>query len=321
MADAATVVGDAARQHACYLWGLCYRMTGCAADADDLVQETYLRALERPPERLDVPLRPWLASVAVHLSVDHLRRRRRTPYRGFWLPSPIETGEEALPSAEPMLPDGSSAEGRYDLLESVSIAFLLALEALTPRQRAVLLLRDVFDYSARETAECLGISEDNVKTLLLRARRAMAAYDARRCRVTAETRGRAGEQLQAFLSRLTERDTAGLEALLAKDVRMLSDGGGQYHAANVPLLGPRRATTFLIRLLELRGPPDGAEVRELNGFPAIVAWYDEAPPKEAPRFTLSLRVGDDGRIEEVYSSLATRKLTALRFPAGPPAGG
>jgi RNA polymerase sigma factor (sigma-70 family) len=317
MAEAAVAVGDAARAHERYLWGLCYRMTGSAADADDLVQETYLRALERPP-RLDAPLRPWLASVAVHLSVDHLRRRRRTPYKGVWLPSPIETGEEPMPSAEPQLPDGSSAEGRYDLLESVSIAFLLALEALTPRQRAVLLLRDVFDYSAREAAECLSITEDNVKTLLLRARRAMATYNARRCRVTTEARGRAGERLEAFLGRLMERDAAGIEALLADDVRVLSDGGGQYHAANVPLLGPRRATTFLLRLLELRGPPDGAEVRQLNGFPALVAWYDKPSPQEAPRFTMSLRVGADGRITEVYSSLADRKLTALRFPAENP---
>jgi RNA polymerase sigma factor (sigma-70 family) len=316
MADAATAVGDAARQHARYLWGLCYRMTGSAADADDLVQETYVRALERPPASLDAPLRPWLASVAMHLSVDHFRRRRRTPYRGVWLPSPIETeNEEAMPSAEPRLPDGSSAEGRYDLLESVSMAFLLALEALTPRQRAVLLLRDVFDYSGREAADCLGLSEDNIKTLLLRARRAMAAYEGRRARVTAETRVRAREQLEAFMGRLVERDAAGLEALLAKDVRVLSDGGGEFHAANVPLIGPRRASTFLLRLLEIRGAPAGAEIRELNGFPALVAWYDEAPPHESPRLTLSLRVGDDGHIAEVYSSLATRKLTAVRFPA------
>jgi RNA polymerase sigma-70 factor (ECF subfamily) len=291
-------------------------MTGTAADADDLVQETYVRTLERPPARLDMPLRPWLASVAVHLSVDHLRRRKRTPYGGVWLPSPIETGEGAMPSAEPHLPDGSSAEGRYDLLESVSMAFLLALEALTPRQRAVLLLRDVFDYSGREAADCLGISEDNVKTLLVRARRAMAAYDARRCPVTAPARGRAREHLEAFVGRLMARDAAGLEALLAKDVRVLSDGGGEFHAANVPLHGPRRASTFLLRLLERRGPPEGAEVRELNGFPAIVAWYTKAPPKEALRFTLSIRTGAAGLIEEVYSSLATHKLSALRFPDG-----
>src|SRR5262249_59509545 len=117
-----------------FLWGLCYRMTGCAADADDLVQDTFVRVLARPP-RMDDPLRPWLVRVAMNLGRDLLRRRRRRPYVGPWLPSPIETGdEESPPSFEPTLEGGLTTEGRYDLLESVSFAFLVALEALTPQQ-------------------------------------------------------------------------------------------------------------------------------------------------------------------------------------------
>ena len=147
-----------------FLWGLCYRMTGNAADADDLVQETFVRALDRPPARIDEPWRPWLVRVAMNLARDVLRRRRRSPYRGNWLPSPVETSAEDVPPAYEV-PEGSGSptEGRYELLESVSFAFLLALEALTPSQRAVLLLRDVFDYAVRETADALGMSEANVK--------------------------------------------------------------------------------------------------------------------------------------------------------------
>src|SRR5438046_6362126 len=159
------------------LWGLCYRMTGNAADADDLVQETFVRAIEKPPRRTDEPLRPWLVRVALNLSRDLLRARRRREYVGPWLPSPIETSDEAPgrrslgeggpPSHEPPvggIDGGRTLEGRYDLLESVSFAFLLALERLTPIQRGVLLLMDVFDYSVKETAAALDRSEANVKT-------------------------------------------------------------------------------------------------------------------------------------------------------------
>ena len=166
-----------------FVWALCYRMTGSAADADDLVQETFLRAIERPPARTDKPWRPWLVRVAMNLARDVLRRRRRFAQRQPWLPSPIETGDESAPPAYELPPEsGSPTEGRYELLESVSFAFLLALEALTPGQRAVLLLRDVFDYCVRETADALGMNEPAVKTTHHRARRAMAALRPRALR-------------------------------------------------------------------------------------------------------------------------------------------
>lgn len=118
------------RSHERFLWALCYRMTGDAADADDLVQETFARVIERPPPEL-ADLRPWLVRVAVNLSRDLYRRRRRQGYIGPWVPSPLPE-ETALPGYEPV-----STEGRYELLESVSFAFLLALEALKPNERAV----------------------------------------------------------------------------------------------------------------------------------------------------------------------------------------
>ena len=108
--------------------GLCYRLSGSAADADDLVQATFVRALEHPPARTDEPWRPWLTRVAINLGRDLLRRRKRRRYVGPWLPSPIATGDDgALASYEPTLTSGVTTEGRYDMLESVSFAFRLAL--------------------------------------------------------------------------------------------------------------------------------------------------------------------------------------------------
>src|SRR5262249_35064046 len=167
-------------EHKRFLWGMCYRMTGSAADADDIVQDTFVKALERPPTDLEAPLRPWLAKVALNLSRDQLRKRRRREYFGPWLPSPVSTeGDTPLDLDQPIEPESSPA-AHYDLIESVTLAFLLALEALTPAQRAVLLLRDVFDHSTSETAQTLDLTKSNVKVILHRARQIMAAYDKHR---------------------------------------------------------------------------------------------------------------------------------------------
>jgi RNA polymerase sigma-70 factor (ECF subfamily) len=287
------------------IWGLCYRMTGNAADADDLVQETFKRALEKPP-RLEQPLKSWLTKVCLNLARDALRRRRRAPYDGPWLPTPIDTPEEAV-AVEPQ-----STEGRYDLLESVSFAFLLALEALTPKQRAVLLLRDVFDYSVRETAQALGVSGDDVKTSHLRARRAMAGYDGARSAPTAEAKAGTLQTLNGLLEALLSGDVAKVEALLSADVLHLSDGGGQYAAARVPLKGPSRVARFLLGVAKMRGAPSRAEIRWLNGFPALVAEYDgPLKPHHSPRVTMGLDVGADGKIRGVHTVLADAKLERL----------
>ncbi len=295
------------REHQGFLWALCYRMTGVAADADDLVQETFAKAVEAPP-RLDAPLKPWLTRVAMNLATDQLRRRRRSPYVGPWLPSPVLTGEqEAAAAVEPR-----STEGRYDLLESVCYAFLLALEELSPTQRAVLLLRDVFDYSVREAAEALGLSEANVKTTHLRARKAMAKYDGTRSVPTRDMQERNREALQGLLAALAGADVGAVEKLLAREVTLLSDGGGEFLAARVPILGPARVTTFLRRLTEMRGVPDQVALVMANGFPALFASYDGVlAPTLAPRFLMRVEVDPEGRVCAIHSVLTTRKLTAL----------
>jgi RNA polymerase sigma factor (sigma-70 family) len=301
---------DLFREHERFLWGLCYRMTGSAADADDLVQETFVTALEHPPRSVALPWRPWLVRVAINRARDQLRRRRRAHYPGPWLPSPIDTVDEPVPPAfEPAIGEGRTTEGRYELLESVSYAFLLALEALTPLQRAVLLLRDVFDYDVRETAEALDVSEANVKTTHHRARRAMQAYERRKR--SPDLADRTRQTLERFLSSLAAHDVPAIESMLADGVRSVSDGGGEFSAARNVIVGRERVLRFFVGLASKYGVPIVPEMRMLNGLPAVVIEVPGADGRFAPRFVLRIELGTDGRIAEVHAILATRKLTAV----------
>jgi len=309
-----SVVAEAFKADERFLWALCYRMTGCAADADDLVQETFVRVMEQPPPRTDTPLRPWLVRVSLNLGRDLLRRRKRRAYVGPWLPSPIDTGdEESPPSHEAILDGALTTEGRYDLLESVSFAFLLALEALTPQQRAVLLLMDVFDYSVRDTAAALGISAANVKTTHHRARRAMLAYDRERRPPTRDLQEQTRAALGRFVTALAAQDVAAVEALLAESVRAESDGAGEFFAARVPLIGPQRVARFHWNITQRRLGGAHLQVRMINGLPALVGTLEDGKPGEPSRLVTRCEVDADGRIVRIYSVLATRKLTAVSF--------
>lgn len=293
------------------LWGLCYRMTGNAADADDLVQETFVRALEHPPRRTDEPMRPWLVRVAMNLSRDLLRRRRRRDYTGPWLPSPVATDEESLPSFEPAAPTTDSPAARYDLLESISFAFLLALEALTPQQRAVLLLRDVFDYSTAETAEALDLTAANVKVTLLRARKRMKDYNQARADLSFAKREATRRALEQFLLYLNGRDAEGLAGLLAVDVTSLSDGGGEVQAALRPIRGRDKLLRLIVALTpKLRRAPR-VEWRVLNGLPAILFEEVDSTATRATRYTVHIELDAAGLIRRLDSVLAPSKLTAV----------
>ncbi len=300
-------LAGAFRAHQRLLWQLCYRMTGVAADADDLVQDTFVRAMERPPPDTASALRPWLVRVALNLTRDQLRRRRRRGWKGPWLPGPIETpDDEASPAYEP-----ASTEGRYDLLESCTFAFLLALEALTPLQRAVLLLRDVFDYSVAETAAALDLGAGNVKTTHHRARRAMARYDASRRRPTRALQDETRAAVMRFMEALVHGDPRRIEASLAPDVVSLSDGGGEVRAARKPVVGAARVALLYRRLGELH--PDGVRMamRMINGLPAMV--FDFGPVRAGwpRRGVIRVDLDADGRVATVHAVLAARKLGAV----------
>jgi RNA polymerase sigma-70 factor (ECF subfamily) len=297
-----------------FLWGVAYRLTGSAADAEDVVQETFVRALARPPARTDRPWRPWLLRVALNLGRDLLRQRRRRGYPGIWLPAPVPTDEEEPPSFDPP-GEATSPQARYDLVESLSFAFLLALEALTPGQRAVLLLRDVLDYSVRETAKALRMSGDNVKTTHLRARRALAGYDHDRAR--AERTGAEQVALDRFLDCLGRGDASGLEALLAEGVRSLGDGGGHYAASPRPLLGRAAVMRLYLGAARRRTPDVRIERRRINGRPAALVESPGAPPGWAPRSVLMVDVDARGLITRIYTVLAPAKLGRVRAGAPP----
>ncbi|MEZ4297297.1 MAG: sigma-70 family RNA polymerase sigma factor [Polyangiaceae bacterium] len=294
-------------QHEKWLWGLCYRMTGSSADADDLVQDTFVRAMERPPARTDEPIGPWLLRVATNLGRDALRKRRRRRYVGPWLPSAIDT-EEIAPLE---IPGEGGTEGRYDVLESVSFAFLLALEVLTPNQRAVLVLRDVMDRSVRETAEALGMSEANVKVVHHRARAALAPYEEQReqGRPLQETAKLAGVALERFLGALAAGDEAALMEILASGADSWADGGGEYLASRIIVAGAPRVARMFLGLTKKGTPIARFELRNVNGVPALVAERPPAHATEAPRFVMSCDVDREGKIVRIYTVLATGKLT------------
>ena len=294
------------------LWGLCYRMTGNAADADDLVQETFVRAIEKPPRRLDEPLRPWLVRVAINLSRDLLRRRRRQGYVGPWLPSPVPTDEESPASFEPPAASEDSPVARYDLKESISFAFLLALEALTPSQRAVLLLRDVFDYSTSETAEALDMTDANVKVVLLRARRRMKEYDKSRAGTGPGRQQATRRALEQFLLYLSTRDAAGLERLLAEDVVSISDGGGEVAAARQPVRGRDKVLRLILGLAAKSVAEPRFGIHMLNGLPAVMVEDFRSTTTAATRYTIHIDVNDEGRIRGLHAVVAPSKLAALK---------
>jgi RNA polymerase sigma-70 factor, ECF subfamily len=287
------------------LFGFCYRMSGNVEDADELVQDTCLRALDKEPNP-DRPLRPWLFQVAQNLCRDRLRRRQHAAYTGPWLPSPLPMERIASPTP--------SAEVRYAAKESVSLAFLVAMEALTPKGRALLLLRDVYGYDTQETADLLDMSGVAVRTGLKRARATMAAYDARGY----DASGVGLEKLAVvgkWLAALSQDDVAAAAALLAEDVVSMSDGGGEFFAAGRPLLGPDRVAKTYAQLAKMVPISDlQVSVQELNGMVAVLIQSRHQNPKYAPRVATVFAQDETGRILNVYSVLATRKLAGIGFP-------
>lgn len=290
-------------------------MTGVAADADELVQEAFVRALEATASLEGADLERWLVRVATNLSVDRLRRRKRRSYPGPWLPSPIETAEP-VDVADDAAPDAAQ---RYQRAEEVSYAFLVALEALGPRSRAALLLTDVLDYSASEVADVLGTSEGNVRVLHHRARRTIDDFD-----VEAVPSARAKQSQRAALERfvmcMMQQDAAGMEALLADDVRSITDGGGRYTALKAPLVGRGPVARFHLETARRRAPISRSEIRWINGVAALVVETAPLRPQMAPRLVLRCEVDAVGRIRELHTVLAPGKLTGVRFERVPAPG-
>jgi len=297
-------------EHRAFLWGLSYRITGSTADADDVVQDTFIRAWKQAPEQLD-NARQWLMRVAVNASRDVLRRRKRRSYIGPWLPTPIDTSSDDVPPSYEPVVWGQTLEGRYDLMESASLAFLQALEALTPTQRAVLLLRDVFDYSAGEVGAVLDVSEDNVRQIHRRARRAMESYGRRRALPTATNRGRTERALERFLALLEDGDVGGIERMLTDDVKATTDGGGEFTAALTPIVGAAAVARLFARLAASRDGGVTIAIRSINLFPAAVLDFQASQGRRPRRIALSVDVDANGLIAAVRVIANSQKLASL----------
>jgi RNA polymerase sigma-70 factor, ECF subfamily len=295
-----------------FLWGLCYRMTGSAADADDIVQDTFVRALEQPPADMNAPLRPWLVKVALNLSRDQLRNRRRREYFGPWLPSPVLTEGDSPLEIEAGTTPEMSPVARYDLVESVTLAFLLALEALTPTQRAVLLLRDVFDSSTSETAAALEMTEINVKVTLHRARRIMSTYDKNRGVALLEGDKALRKTLEQFLRLLAAGDVPGLEQMLARDVVLVSDGGGEINALAEPVHGRAKVLRLIAKLYEAYRSVTSTSLQKLNGQPAVLIHRSKVKPGHASFFTMHCELDKASRMRRLHFVFAPSKLAAVR---------
>jgi RNA polymerase sigma-70 factor (ECF subfamily) len=240
-------------------FAIAYRMLGRVSEAEDVVQEALLRvhrALDRG-EQIASP-RAFVATVTTRLAINelHSARARREHYVGEWLPEPIIT-------------DGTDDPAQQaEMADSLSLAMLVLLESLSPEQRAVLLLHDVFDYGYAEVARIVGKSEDNARQLATRARRHVE-QGRPRFQTTREQR----DQLAArFFAAAEEGDLAGLEALLAHDVQLTGDGGGKAPALARSLRGRNRVARTLVNWLRLVGRLPGVSMRpvEVNGGPGAI---------------------------------------------------
>jgi RNA polymerase sigma-70 factor (ECF subfamily) len=261
------------------MFSIAYRMVGSASDAEDIVQEAFLRYHRESEAGTEVESpKAYLATVTTRLSIDHLRsaRVRRERYVGTWLPEPLLTGAAA------------DAARHAEAADSLSMAFLVLLESLTPVERAVFLLHEVFDYGYAEIASVVGKSEDNCRQIAVRARRQV---EAKRPRFEASG-ARRQELASRFFAAVTKGDTDGLVGLLAADVVAYGDGGGKGPAFPKPVYGRDKVTRLLLGRVGQGAVQLGiarAHFGEINGQPGALFLDAEGRPIAA----VALDIADD----------------------------
>ena len=269
---------------------LAYRMLGSMAEAEDAVQDAWLRWTRTDDEIRDPA--GWLVRVTSRLCIDRLRsaKAQREAYRGPWLPEPL-IEELAVDPVE--------------RAEDVSVAFLLALERLSPLERAVFLLHDVFDQDYAAVAETLGRNEAAVRQLAARAR---AHVQAGRPRFTVDPQ-EANRLAGAFMAASANGDTSFLSSMLAEDAVLISDGGGKRKAALRPLVGRADILGFLEaiawRAREDGGPPPSFRAVRVNGYPGLVMDAADGPA------TVAFEPGEDGKVVAIYIVRNPDKLAQL----------
>ncbi len=292
-------VNDSARtsvfeQHRGLLFSIAYRMLGSVADAEDALQDAFIRWQRASETDVRSP-KAFLVTIVSHLCINHLQSARvqRETYVGEWLPEPLVT--------EP----GSDVSRLAQVDESVSMAMLLLLERMTPVERAVFLLGEIFDYTHAEIAGMLGISDANCRQLLRRARQHVRME---RPRFSASGRQHT-ELLERFYRAAGSGDMDDLLTLLSSDVVMHTDGGGKASALPLPIYGPdkvARASVFGLTKLKTLNPLQ--RIVEINGEPGIVSYVAGRPQSV---FTIEV---NDGRIRAIYIVTNPEKLSRLPPP-------
>lgn len=290
--------GDASRRHLeaftrnrSLLFSIAYRMLGSATDAEDMLQETYLRWQQMAADEIRSP-RAMLVTIISRLCINHLQSARvqREEYFGQWLPEPLQTA----PAAD--------APGLEQIDESLSMAFLVLLERLNPVERATLLLHDVFDYDYLDIAAILGRNEAACRQILSRARQRLKE-DRPRFTASAEESERL---MRRFSDATSSGDLQGLLALLSNDIVLYADGGGKAAAVPNIIRTPQRVAALIFGA-QKKFRPEG-EVRrivQINGQPGVVGYIDGRA-----RSALTIDV-EDGLIARIYIVTNPEKLRAL----------
>jgi RNA polymerase sigma-70 factor (ECF subfamily) len=271
------------------LFSVAYRMTGSVADAEDLVQEAFVRYERSAPSGVESP-KALLSTIVTRLAIDHLRsaRVRREQYVGDWLPEPLVAAEPADPA---------------ETADSLSLAFLVVLETLSPVERAVFLLREVFGYEYDEIARIVGKSEANCRQIAVRARRHV---DARRPRFEASREARE-ELAERFFAACVDGDTEALVELLARDVVVYGDGGGKAPQLARAVHGADRAARLLAGWFHIARDLDAQTRRVVvNGQPGLV--LQSAAGEVASVLALDIA---DGKVQAVRSIVNPDKLRHL----------
>ena len=281
------------------MFSIAYRMTGSVSDAEDIVQEAFLRLTRVLRDGVQVTSpKAYLATVTTRLAISHLRsaRVRREAYVGAWLPEPLVT-DELAPATVP-----DPAE-RAEMSDSLSMAFLVLLESLTPTERAVFLLREVFGYEYAEIAEITGKSEPNCRQIFTRARHHIDEGKPR----FETSREQRDEVARRFFEAAGGGDLNGLLELLAPDVVTIGDGGGKGQALREPLHGSERVGRFLLGLFR-RAQKEGtyAVPALVNGQPGAVVY--DAEGRVASVFALDIA---DGLVQAIRSVVNPDKLQHL----------
>ncbi len=262
-------------QHRPLLFSIAYRMLGSASEAEDVVQDAWVRARQDVQAEVRSP-RAYLTTIVTRLCIDYLRSAARTrmEYPGPWLPEPI---------AEP---NQESAE----LASSLSMAFLVLLEQLSPTERAVFLLRDVFEMDFAEIAAIVGKSEANTRQILVRGRARLRSPKPR----PSVSRRESEEVVRRFREAVTTGDLNGLMAVLDPEAQLIADGGGKVPSATRPVLGADRIVRFLLGYAaKLHEPPDFSPV-SINGTPGLL-FRHELAGTGAYAFDI-----EHGRIRAIY---------------------